>query len=282
MWQIYAFMSVVAISIAVLLNKIAVRDRDASVVTWGLMGIAAFCLLPLIDFSFNIPTNLYPYVFAAGAVYSAAALWASKSYKNSDLSLIAPIKNFTPVFVLLLSAIFLGETVTMQKIIGIFFVFIGAIALENIKKPHKSLKMLALNDGVKWAFLTMVAMSLGHILDKYILFNLDAGMFSVLLYWIIFVMLTVHIIFKKKIGLGISTIRNAPSIIFFAGFFEALSFYLQMLALRLVDVSIYVPIRRTYSIIVVILAYYILNEDNIKNKLFGVVLMVIGVIILGL
>ncbi|MCK4927004.1 MAG: EamA family transporter [Candidatus Aenigmarchaeota archaeon] len=282
MWQIYALLSVVAIGIAVVLNKIAVDDRDVTAVTWGLMGVAAFCLLPLLDFSVIIPSSLYPYIFVVGAVYSLAALWASKSYKNADISLIAPIKNFAPVLVLILSALFLGETITLQKIAGISLIFIGAIALENIRRPHHSLKKLLLNDGVKWAFLTMLAMSVGHIIDKYVLFTLDAGMFSVMLYWIIFVMLTAYVISTRKLSLGIETIRKAPYLIFFAGFFEALSFYLQMLALQMVDVSLYVPVRRTYSIVVIILAYYVLNEKNIGNKLFGVVLMILGVIILGI
>ncbi|MCK5062577.1 MAG: EamA family transporter, partial [Candidatus Aenigmarchaeota archaeon] len=277
---IYAFLSILAIGIVVVLNKIAVDGRDAEAVTWGLMGIAAFCLLPLLDFSMSIPLAMYPYILLVGVLYSAAALWASKSFKYADVSLIAPVKNFAPVVVLILSAVFLREAITLQKIAGIFLIFVGAIALENIRNPHKSIKKLINNEGIKWAFLTMLAMSVAHIIDKYVLFFLDPGIFSVMLYWIIFFMLTLHILFVKKLKLGLETVKKAPSILFFAGFFEALSFYIQLFALKMIDVSLYVPIRRTYSVVVILIACFFLKEKNIKNKFLGAFLMILGVIVL--
>ncbi|MEA2004194.1 MAG: EamA family transporter, partial [archaeon] len=92
--------------------------------------------------------------------------------------------------------------------------------------------------------------------------------------------LTAHILFVKKLKLGIETVKKAPSILFFAGFFEALSFYIQLFALKMIDVSLYVPIRRSYSVVVILIACFFLKEKNIKNKILGAFLMILGVIVL--
>ena len=282
MWQLYALLTVLAIALSVIFQKIAVTGRDAVASTWAFMTIAAIALLPLLDVSkIAVPSNLYIYIFLAGALYTIASIWASKSYQRSDISLIAPIKNFTPVLVLLLSALFLGEAITARKVAGIVLIFVGALALEDIRTPHNSAKKILKDKGMKYIFLTMIAMSLSHIVDKYVLYTLDARVFTVLTYIVIAALLTAYALSSRKIKLGIGAFKSAPLLFIAAGGLEAIAFYLQSITLKMIDVSLFVPLRRTYSLVVIILAHYVLNEKDTKNKIFGAILMIAGVLVLS-
>lgn len=282
MWQFYALLTVLAIALSVIFQKIAVTGRDAVASTWAFMTIAAIALLPLLDVSkIAVPSNLYIYIFLAGALYTLASLWASKAYQRSDISLIAPIKNFTPVLVLVLSALFLGEAITARKVAGIALVFAGALALEDIRAPHTSARNILRDKGIKYIFLTMLAMSLSHVVDKYVLYTLDPEVFAVLAYGVIAALLTAYAALSTKIKQGIGIFKSAPLLFIAAGGFEALAFYLQSITLKMIDVSLFVPIRRAYSLVVIILAHYVLNEKDIRNKIFGAILMIVGVLVLS-
>ena len=76
------------------------------------------------------------WAFVAGVLYILSMLFYFKAAKIEEISRIAPLWYLTPVFVLILAAIFLGEVFPLIKYLGIFLLVTGAIiiSLKNLEK----------------------------------------------------------------------------------------------------------------------------------------------------
>ena len=135
MWTILALGAAVLTSFNPILYKRMLRDTDTIVVIWGITLLA----LPLLAF-FNIPlTSPLPtlnWLFLLGVLGSAglnaiAHLASTRALQLEDVSLVTPLLIFSPVFTLLISAIFLGEIPSIRGILGVIMILIGAYWLTR-------------------------------------------------------------------------------------------------------------------------------------------------------
>lgn len=95
-----------------------------------------------------------------------ASIWG---LKLAPLSLIAPMSAFSPVFTVLFGWLFLGESLTMRAIAGIFFIVAGAylLNLSDIKKGFFApFKDLLVNRGVQLTFAAYSIWGITPILQK--------------------------------------------------------------------------------------------------------------------
>jgi len=111
------------------------KEADSLVVVWGvnllalpLLGLFAFALTPQIP-SMDI-------LFVLGIVGSAvlnvvAQLASTRALKLADVSLVMPLLTFSPVFTVIIAAFFLNEIPSVQGLIGVGFVLIGAYWLTR-------------------------------------------------------------------------------------------------------------------------------------------------------
>ena len=165
MWAAFALGAALLTSFNPILYKRMLKDAEAVVVVWGvtwpalpLLGLFTFALtpqLPRLDAWFVVG------VLGSAGVNAVAHLANTRALKLADASLVTPLLTFSPVFTLLISAIFLGEVPTAQGLLGAGLVLLGAYWLNRTPgtgwlTPFKSLALtpgvaLVLLAGLLWA-----------------------------------------------------------------------------------------------------------------------------------
>src|SRR3972149_1711101 len=165
MWAILALGAAALTSFNPILYKRILKDADAIVVVWGVTLLA----LPLLGlFAFTVTAQLpsLDWLFAIGVLGSAglnalAHLASTRALKLADASLVTPLLIFSPVFTVLISALFLKEIPSARGLSGIALVLVGAYWLNHHSgmgwlAPFKSLALtpgvaLVLLAGLLWA-----------------------------------------------------------------------------------------------------------------------------------
>jgi len=141
------------------------KDADSLVVVWGVT-LLALPILGLFTFALTPQLPRLNWLFAVGVLGSAglnaiAHLASTRALKLADVSLVTPLLIFSPVFTVLIAALFLGEIPSLLGMFGVSLVIVGAYWLNyrsdaNWLTPFKSLALtpavtLVLLAGLLWA-----------------------------------------------------------------------------------------------------------------------------------
>ncbi|MFQ6032309.1 MAG: EamA family transporter, partial [Candidatus Zixiibacteriota bacterium] len=97
--------------------------------------------------------------------YVASNLFYYKALFVEEISRVLPLYSITPIFVLILSTIFLGEVFTPVKYLGIALIILGSILISLKKKERLTLSGALLLILVASLFLSVYYVALKHITD---------------------------------------------------------------------------------------------------------------------
>lgn len=133
MWWIYALLSAVFAALTAVFVKLGVRDMDADLgtairtvvilfITWGI--VLAKGTSKTIA---NLTTQNWTFLLLSGVATGLSWLFYFRAIQLGKVSKVAPVDKLSLVFVLIFSALFLGEALTIKTIIGVVFILAGTI-----------------------------------------------------------------------------------------------------------------------------------------------------------
>ncbi len=170
-WIIYALLSAIFSTISTIARKkTLLKEHSISFLATNKLFqlIIILALIPFIDFSLSLSTYAIVAVIAVLSVESD--IFWTKSLKRMDISIAAPLTNFSPAIVAILAYFMLSERITYVQLIGMVLIVIGAYVLEadhgnkikniiyNIKKSKYSLML----------FLSLIIGGFSSIGDRYV------------------------------------------------------------------------------------------------------------------
>ncbi|PIQ72828.1 hypothetical protein COY13_03770 [Candidatus Roizmanbacteria bacterium CG_4_10_14_0_2_um_filter_36_35] len=188
MWFWYALLSALVSAVSVILNKKALKNINASLVSWAL-------------FAFSIPFLIYPAfkdgwpklniifwiaITASVVMFAYAKTLALKSLKGSLMSEVVPLAFFSVLFQYIFGLIFYSEILKIIPILGLVLIIVGGYLLkveearEDFLKPFK---LLFTNKNAFMYLVAMVIMPLTSVFDKAGLINIKPINQSFLLLW---------------------------------------------------------------------------------------------------
>lgn len=145
MWIIYALCAALFASFNPIINKRLLADTDVSVVAWagqafglpllGINLILFFGPLPRVDGWFFIG------ILGSAILNALAHLSATQALKEGDVSLVAPLFVFSPVFTLLVSSFTFREVPQVLPLIGVGLIITGAYLL-TLSSWHEAFEPL--------------------------------------------------------------------------------------------------------------------------------------------
>ena len=94
------------------------------------------------------------------------------------------------------------------------------------------------------------------------------------------ILLFIVVYFKSRSN--IKLIKTNYKILLPMGLFSALSLTFQMAAINLALVAYVISIKRASAILTVLYGYFIFKEKGIKERLIGVIIMIVGVLVITL
>lgn len=188
---IWAFTSVID---KIVISKGYIKSPLVYIVLNGLMNIFLIFLLPFVSFE---PLKLIDFLVAlfAGIALSAAVAVYYKAVQYDEISKIKMIGQIGPIFVLIMSFLFLGEILKRSHFIGFLFL-ISAGLIVSYKKVENSFK---LSKAFYYMLISTFLAALYYVSSKHI--------FSVTGFWSAFMWLRLAS-FSALFVLFVPSIRN--------------------------------------------------------------------------
>lgn len=217
-------------------------------------------------------------------LFSIVTVLFTKSLRISDISLVSPIMSLIPVAVVIPSYILLEEVPNIYTGMGIILVTIGSYVLEISSKNGSyldPLKSLYSNRGVQFAFIGVILASFIPSIDKIGIQMSNPIMWVFLTQLGSSILILVFYIHTAKEYNNIKEqAYNNYKILIIVGLFNGLIWILQSYAYTYTQVSYVQSVKRVSIILSIIGGYYIFGEKNIKDRLLGSIIILIGIIII--
>lgn len=288
MWSILALGAAVLTSFNPILYKRMLRDVDAIIVVWAVI-LLALPLLGLLTLALTPQLPSLDWWFVFGVLGSAglnavAHLASTRALKLADASLVTPLLIFSPVFTVLISALFLGEIPSARGLLGVGLVLIGAYWLNRNSEagwltPFKSLALtpsiaLVLLAGLLWAITPLFEkVAIEHT-------NPESPRFAAFVATaLLTLILTPAVIVKSRQAVSKLFLHRRD--LFFAGLIAGIAPVLGYTALSLGLAGYVTTLFKLSTLMTVIWSSLFLKEVRVAQRLPGSVVMVIGAILIA-
>lgn len=287
MWFPFALTFAIVTSLTVIIAKRIMKEADEYLYLWLnnlftlpflLAIVLIFYQIPRIDRSFILAT------VGAVAISVVAAILAYRAIKISEVSLVNPISSFNPVFTAIISFIVLGEKISFRGVLGILLVVGGAYLLqisESKKGALAPIKALASHRGVQLSLVAYFLWAITPSLEKTAIFHTSpqvppfaslAGMVgAIALYTPIVAQVS-----KKPIDIA----RRHLKLFVLSGFLGGIGMTAAFTAFSLANLGLVTATFKLSMIFTVVLGWLFFKEKEIKSRLLGSIVMLIGVVLL--
>lgn len=283
MWILYAFGSALFAGITAILAKIGIKNTDSNLATAiRTVVILIFSwLMVVIVGSFNTITGLSTktiiFLILSGFATGLSWLCYFKALQLGNVNKVTPIDKSSTILTMALAMIFLGEKITVLKVISIVLIGIGTYLMIEKKEDKKQAK------GNKWlifAFGSAIFASLTSILGKVGIDGVESNLGTAIRTIVVLIMAWVVVFATKKQNEIKDIDKRSWKFLLLSGLTTGLSWLCYYKALQDGEASIVVPIDKLSIVITIAFSYFILKEKLNKKSLLGLVLIVVGTLTL--
>lgn len=218
-----------------------------------------------------------------GFLNTAAGIFQLRAYKFADASLVSPIANFLPLFLIVTSFIALGVLPGWGGLVGIVLVVFG-VYYTSVSGKHAlshPLKQLLRNRGSRAMMITVLIWSVGNVLEKIALRSASTAFLMLVQCAISFVLLSIYLLLqpqRKRLKRGEKVMKRWGWHIAAISVFAFLSAFFQLQAVSLVSNPSYIlAVKRLDVLITVLFAGLFLREKHILKRFEGSLVALAGV-----
>ncbi len=282
-WVALTIASAVFLTIQRIIQKKVLKKEHASeyLTTFGVF--AWIFLLPFIGkVDFTLSANVWILLAVKSILLSYSWLMITRAYKHMEVSLVEPLKNISPLFLLLFAAILLGELPTGMQVFGIFLILFGGYLLESMLHPSLMNNPFKIFRGKYINYLLLAALITGisGVFDKWILKETNITTMMFFMFFFSSIMLFIHqcIVYKGWADVK-HVFKKDGMLVCIIVILTLLSdwLYFSAVALKSSYVSLIVPLRRISSLFVIVIGGEMFHEKKIIEKVLACLIMLIGV-----
>lgn len=272
-------------SVSNALGKRGAQKIDILSVAWSQRFFALFILIPLsfLTHSFHSVNSVFWIaLLVTSALNTITSILFVKAIKDSPLSLTLPIVTLTPLFLLISSPFIVGELPKPLGVVGIISTVIGSYILNLSKRIHGPLEpifSIFKEEGPRLMLIIAIIWSVTSNIDKIAVRNSNPILFSLVSTIVVLLFLTIVLQIKKT---SFNTIFRNSKVLAPIGFASGLSTVFQMIAISITLVPNVITVKRTSAIFGTIWGKLFFKEENIKERLIGTIIMVLGVVLIVL
>ena len=286
LWIFFGLLSAFAFATNnALLKKMFTRHNEY-LVTWLAYFVAAILLLAILPLTTipRIDSEFWSAIFIALPLEIIAIILYIKALKDSPLSLTLPFLSLTPVFLIGMSYLLVGEKVSALGALGIVCITIGGYTL-NIRELRKGIfqPFVAIfrERGSVYMILVALIYSITASLGKKAITH-SSPIFFAIIYWTGFFLLltpvTLYVTKKEWKLVRRSEIVKAALLPGICEFVATLSY---VMGLSLTKVAYLISVRRLAVLIGVFYGFVLFKESEIVERFLGATLMLAGFVMLA-
>lgn len=289
LWLIYSLASALCTSITYILRKkTLIKEHSIQFLTVFKLfeGVFVLLLIPFVKFDLSFST--YAFLFLISLIGLEADIFDTKSLRKLEISNVFPLKNLSPLFLVVISYIFLGEKLVSLQIAGIIILIVGTYILEcdgNLLNYKYFFKKIRHSRYLQYAFLSLILVSFSSMGEKYTFNKQMVDPVTILFFMYIFMaveILIIQIFFPKEkdhknsIKEVFDTLNRARWPIFVSAVFGLLAAAFYYLAIQIALVSLVIPIKRISTLITTLLGGGFFKEKNLFYRTLACIIMLIG------
>ena len=285
LWVLFALLTAFCESMKDVFSKKSLREIDVYFMAWSLRFFALPFLLPLLFF-IEIPALNHAFYLAllvSGSINVLTTFLYIKAISLSDLSITVPLLTFTPLFLLITSPIIVQEFPGPYGLLGILFIVTGSYTL-NLRERSRGflspLRALINEKGPKLMLAVAFLWSISSNFDKVGVQNSSPFFWAISS--TIYISLFLFPLMAFKSQNNVEVLPKKVMSVLPAGFFTAFTIIFQMNAIDLALVPYVISIKRTSVIMSVFFGYLFFKEKDLKQRLTGSILMIIGLLLITL
>ncbi|EOT29905.1 hypothetical protein OMQ_00596 [Enterococcus saccharolyticus subsp. saccharolyticus ATCC 43076] len=283
MWVIYAFLSAFFAGIMSILAKIGINHVDSNLATAirtcivALLSWAIVFLVHSHNLLSTISWHSMWFLILSGIATGASWLCYFKALQIGDVNKVVPVDKSSVLLTMILSLIFLGESLSFLKIIAMILIGLGTYFMIERKK---NTQQATTNHWFFYASLSAIFASLTAILSKIGIENVESTLGTAIRTLVILVISWgIVIVQKKHTHLKTITPRNWLFLVL-SGLATGFSWLCYYKALQSGPASIVVPIDKLSIVVTVIFSTAILHETMQKKAMIGLIFLVGGTLLL--
>lgn len=286
-WILFILISAVLGAISLVFKKKALANEHTSEYLSAFKILELSCMLLFVPFIvFKIPLQSVAFIFLISLTTAVALTYISRSYRHTDLSVVAPLSNLTPLFLVILAFFLLGEHVSSKHMLGIGLLIFGTYYLEAehhaghwfspVTNLFKTKNMGFLLFGF---FLSaVIAMGEKFIIDSMSPFTLLFYHYSFQTFFFIVISLFFYGGFKDIIH----AYKTSGKWILGNAIFANLSNLTYFFAISFTFVSLAAPVKKISTLFTVLLSGRLFKEKRIFHKALACCIMLAGVFVIAI
>lgn len=283
MWVIFAFLSAFFAGITSILAKCGIRKTDSNVATFirTIIVLLFSLLMVMIVGSFptlkNLSAKTILFLVLSGLSTGASWLCYFRALQKGNINKVVPIDKSSTVLTIILATIFLGESITLYKTLGIIAIGLGTLMMIEKKDTENKTEE---KGWLFYAILSAVFASLTSILGKVGIEGVESNLGTAIRTVVVIVMSFVMVSVTGKVKEIKRIDKKELVFILLSGISTGASWLFYYRALQDGEASIVVPIDKLSILVTIAFSYFVFKEKLGKKALIGLVLIVMGTLVL--
>jgi drug/metabolite transporter (DMT)-like permease len=284
LWVILSLVSAFSLASADAFTKKALKNTNEYLVAWFRL-VFSMPVLMLLIFFIPVPeldANFFKAFFIALPLEVIALIFYIKALKISPLSLTLPFLSFTPVFLMAVSYLVLGERVSLRGGFGILLITLGSYTL-NFREMRKGflepLKSVVREQGSVIMIFVAIIYSVTGPLGKMAIEHSSPLFFGITYFAVLTLIFTPIALWFGRSEVKQFFTSGAYKGLAVTGFFSSCMIISHMIAISLVQVAYMISIKRISILIGMCYGYVLFREQNIKERFLGALLMIAGFVL---
>ena len=283
MWVIFAFLSAFFAGITSILAKCGIRKTDSNVATFirTIIVLLFSLLMVMIVGSFptlkNLSAKTILFLVLSGLSTGASWLCYFRALQKGNINKVVPIDKSSTVLTIVLATIFLGESITLYKTLGIIAIGVGTLMMIEKKDTENKTEE---KGWLFYAILSAVFASLTSILGKVGIEGVESNLGTAIRTVVVIVMSFIMVSVTGKVKDIKKIDKKELAFILLSGLSTGASWLFYYRALQDGEASIVVPIDKLSILVTIAFSYFVFKEKLGKKAFIGLVLIVAGTLVL--
>lgn len=284
MWVLYAFGSALFAGLTAILAKCGIRKTDSTVAT-AIRTIVVLAFSWLMAFLVGSQSELGAiggrtllFLILSGLATGASWLCYFKALQIGDINKVVPVDKSSTVLTILLAVIFLHESLSLAKGIGIVLIAAGTYLMIEKKQSSGTAKT-----GGGWLLYTAgsaVFASLTSILGKIGISGVESNLGTAIRTGVVLVMSWMMVFVTGK-GKQLRTVpKHELSFICLSGLATGGSWLCYYKALQDGPASVVAPIDKLSILVTILFSYLVFHEKLTKKSGIGLAAVVGGTLLM--
>jgi drug/metabolite transporter (DMT)-like permease len=286
-WLYYALLFPITSSISQTIQKSLTKKVHHLIIALSSLLFSLPFLFLIVLYIYGIPQVDRWFWFAiAGSAFLNifATVFSFTALKISNISILAPISAFNPVFTTIIAFLILGEVPSTQGLLGILLVGLGGYFL-NISQIKKGLlepiKTLLLDKGVRLMLISYLIWAVTPVLEKTAINHTfpQTPPFVAFVAGVLLLIGVTPIVLLRVKRPGSEILQHWKQFAFI-GAISALGTAAIFIAFSLTLLGYVTAISKTSMFFTIVLAHIFLKEKAVKERFLGALIMFAGVLLI--